>query len=134
MPPLMIPIFPHDQRTLAAAAAAQQGFLFPPGITYKPGKWRAAVEVLEMLRPTCFCLVVTTNTGTDKGARDQNTIKAYCKVKPELGTVRTNRSLELLLLSSLIRVYSELTYAVPAWFHPSLSHAVPHGFTPLSLP
>nr|QJS39812.1 Sox6 [Leucoraja erinacea] len=33
MPPLMIPIFPHDQRTLAA----QQGFLFPPGITYKPG-------------------------------------------------------------------------------------------------
>ncbi|RXM99816.1 Transcription factor Sox-6 [Acipenser ruthenus] len=34
MPPLMIPIFPHDQRTLAAA---QQGFLFPPGITYKPG-------------------------------------------------------------------------------------------------
>ncbi|XP_036835021.1 SOX-LZ isoform X10 [Oncorhynchus mykiss] len=37
MPPLMIPIFPHDQRTLAAAAAAQQGFLFPPGISYKPG-------------------------------------------------------------------------------------------------
>ncbi|XP_075043695.1 transcription factor SOX-6 isoform X2 [Mixophyes fleayi] len=36
MPPLMIPIFPHDQRTLAAAAA-QQGFLFPPGLTYKPG-------------------------------------------------------------------------------------------------
>ncbi|KAG5839169.1 hypothetical protein ANANG_G00202100 [Anguilla anguilla] len=36
VPPLMIPIFPHDQRTLAAAAA-QQGFLFPPGITYKPG-------------------------------------------------------------------------------------------------
>ncbi|XP_048886791.1 transcription factor SOX-6-like isoform X2 [Brienomyrus brachyistius] len=38
MPPLMIPFFPHDQRTLAAAAAAQQGFLFPPGITYKPGE------------------------------------------------------------------------------------------------
>ncbi|KAI1903921.1 hypothetical protein AGOR_G00000380 [Albula goreensis] len=37
VPPLMIPIFPHDQRTLAAAAAAQQGLLFPPGITYKPG-------------------------------------------------------------------------------------------------
>uniref|UniRef100_A0A4W3J2L9 SRY-box transcription factor 6 n=1 Tax=Callorhinchus milii TaxID=7868 RepID=A0A4W3J2L9_CALMI len=37
MPPLMIPIFPHDQRTLAAAAAAQQGFLFPQGLTYKPG-------------------------------------------------------------------------------------------------
>ncbi|XP_035031786.1 transcription factor SOX-6 isoform X10 [Hippoglossus stenolepis] len=37
MPPLMIPIFPHDQRTLAAAAAAQQGFLFPPGLSYKPG-------------------------------------------------------------------------------------------------
>lgn len=37
MPPLMIPIFPHDQRTLAAAAAAQQGFLFPPGMSYKPG-------------------------------------------------------------------------------------------------
>ncbi|CAH2325455.1 transcription factor Sox-6 isoform X1 [Pelobates cultripes] len=38
MPPLMIPIFPHDQRTLAAAAAAQQSFLFPPGLTYKPGE------------------------------------------------------------------------------------------------
>ncbi|XP_073714904.1 transcription factor SOX-6 isoform X6 [Misgurnus anguillicaudatus] len=37
MPPLMIPIFPHDQRTLAAAAAAQQGFLFPPSMSYKPG-------------------------------------------------------------------------------------------------
>ncbi|XP_030647916.1 transcription factor SOX-6 isoform X2 [Chanos chanos] len=37
MPPLMIPIFPHDQRTLAAAATAQQGFLFPPGMSYKPG-------------------------------------------------------------------------------------------------
>ncbi|XP_016421480.1 transcription factor SOX-6-like isoform X7 [Sinocyclocheilus rhinocerous] len=37
MPPLMIPIFPHDQRTLAAAAAAQQGFLFSPGMSYKPG-------------------------------------------------------------------------------------------------
>ncbi|XP_071344691.1 transcription factor SOX-6 isoform X6 [Trachinotus anak] len=37
MPPLMIPIFPHDQRALAAAAAAQQGFLFPPGMSYKPG-------------------------------------------------------------------------------------------------
>ncbi|XP_061077671.1 transcription factor SOX-6-like isoform X3 [Conger conger] len=34
VPPLMIPIFPHDQRSLAA----QQGFLFPPGITYKPGE------------------------------------------------------------------------------------------------
>lgn len=39
MPPLMIPIFPHDQRTLAAAAAAQQGFLFPPGMSYKPGMY-----------------------------------------------------------------------------------------------
>ncbi|XP_051916505.1 transcription factor SOX-6-like isoform X2 [Hippocampus zosterae] len=38
MPPLMIPVFPHDQRSLAAAAAAaQQGFLFPPGMSYKPG-------------------------------------------------------------------------------------------------
>ncbi|TNN43693.1 Transcription factor Sox-6 [Liparis tanakae] len=35
MPPLMIPVFPHDQRSLAAAA--QQGFLFPPGLSYKPG-------------------------------------------------------------------------------------------------
>ncbi|XP_077939361.1 transcription factor SOX-6-like isoform X2 [Gasterosteus aculeatus] len=34
MPPLMIPVFPHDQRSLAAAA--QQGFLFPPGLSYKP--------------------------------------------------------------------------------------------------
>uniref|UniRef100_A0A6Q2XR00 HMG box domain-containing protein n=1 Tax=Esox lucius TaxID=8010 RepID=A0A6Q2XR00_ESOLU len=37
MPPLMIPVFPHDQRSLAAAAAAQQGFLFPPNMSYKPG-------------------------------------------------------------------------------------------------
>ncbi|XP_062402631.1 transcription factor Sox-6-like isoform X3 [Sardina pilchardus] len=37
MPPLMIPLFPHDQRSLAAAAAAQQSFLFPPGLSYKPG-------------------------------------------------------------------------------------------------
>lgn len=38
MPPLMIPVFPHDQRSLAAAAAAaQQGFLFPPSMSYKPG-------------------------------------------------------------------------------------------------
>uniref|UniRef100_A0A672HHU3 HMG box domain-containing protein n=1 Tax=Salarias fasciatus TaxID=181472 RepID=A0A672HHU3_SALFA len=40
LPPLMIPVFPPDQRTLAAAAA-QQGFLMPPGFNYKPGcsKW-----------------------------------------------------------------------------------------------
>uniref|UniRef100_A0A6Q2YRK7 HMG box domain-containing protein n=1 Tax=Esox lucius TaxID=8010 RepID=A0A6Q2YRK7_ESOLU len=38
MPPLMIPVFPHDQRSLAAAAAAQQGFLFPPNMSYKPGR------------------------------------------------------------------------------------------------
>ncbi|XP_054631697.1 transcription factor SOX-6-like isoform X2 [Dunckerocampus dactyliophorus] len=37
MAPLMIPVFPQDQRSLAAAAAAQQGFLFPPGMSYKPG-------------------------------------------------------------------------------------------------
>lgn len=85
MPPLMIPIFPHDQRTLAAAAAAQQGFLFPPGITYKPGKWRVEVQFLEMLGSTCFSLVVTINTGTDKEAMDKNTIKAYFKVKTDLG-------------------------------------------------
>ncbi|XP_072922170.1 transcription factor SOX-5 isoform X1 [Hemitrygon akajei] len=36
LPPLMIPVFPPDQRTLAAAAA-QQGFLLPPGFSYKPG-------------------------------------------------------------------------------------------------
>ncbi|XP_037315678.2 transcription factor SOX-5 isoform X9 [Pungitius pungitius] len=36
LPPLMIPVFPPDQRTLAAAAA-QQGFLMPPGFSYKPG-------------------------------------------------------------------------------------------------
>ncbi|XP_058629701.1 transcription factor SOX-5 isoform X5 [Onychostoma macrolepis] len=36
LPPLMIPVFPPDQRTLAAAAA-QQGFLLPPGFNYKPG-------------------------------------------------------------------------------------------------
>ncbi|XP_077565783.1 transcription factor SOX-5 isoform X2 [Stigmatopora nigra] len=34
LPPLMIPVFPPDQRTLAAA---QQGFLMPPGFNYKPG-------------------------------------------------------------------------------------------------
>ncbi|XP_015239985.1 PREDICTED: transcription factor SOX-6-like isoform X2 [Cyprinodon variegatus] len=38
MPPLMIPLFPHDQRSLAAAAAAQQGFLFPPNMYNKPGE------------------------------------------------------------------------------------------------
>ncbi|XP_028440400.1 transcription factor SOX-6 isoform X2 [Perca flavescens] len=38
MAPLMIPVFPHDQRSLAAAAAAQQGFLFPPSMSYKPGE------------------------------------------------------------------------------------------------
>ncbi|KAK0155253.1 Transcription factor SOX-5 [Merluccius polli] len=37
LPPLMIPVFPPDQRSLAAAAAAQQGFLMPPGFNYKPG-------------------------------------------------------------------------------------------------
>ncbi|XP_029524419.1 transcription factor SOX-6-like isoform X2 [Oncorhynchus nerka] len=37
MPPLMIPVFPHDQRSMAAAAA-QQGFLFPPNMSYKPGE------------------------------------------------------------------------------------------------
>ncbi|XP_038855132.1 transcription factor SOX-6-like [Salvelinus namaycush] len=37
MPPLMIPVFPHDQRSLAAAAAAAQGFLFPHNMSYKPG-------------------------------------------------------------------------------------------------
>lgn len=36
LPPLMIPVFPPDQRALAAAAA-QQGFLMPPGFNYKPG-------------------------------------------------------------------------------------------------
>uniref|UniRef100_A0A4W5KRR5 SRY-box transcription factor 6 n=1 Tax=Hucho hucho TaxID=62062 RepID=A0A4W5KRR5_9TELE len=35
--PLMIPVFPHDQRSMAAAAA-QQGFLFPPNMSYKPGE------------------------------------------------------------------------------------------------
>ncbi|XP_069484561.1 transcription factor SOX-5 isoform X2 [Ambystoma mexicanum] len=34
LPPLMIPVFPPDQRTLAAA---QQGFLLPPGFSYKAG-------------------------------------------------------------------------------------------------
>lgn len=48
MPPLMIPIFPHDQRTLAAAAAAQQGFLFPPGMSYKPGMLDTPVSVLSV--------------------------------------------------------------------------------------
>ncbi|MGH0127845.1 UNVERIFIED_CONTAM: hypothetical protein FKN15_032514 [Acipenser sinensis] len=32
----MIPVFPPDQRALAAAAA-QQGFLLPPSFNYKPG-------------------------------------------------------------------------------------------------
>uniref|UniRef100_A0A7N9AMJ3 SRY-box transcription factor 6 n=1 Tax=Mastacembelus armatus TaxID=205130 RepID=A0A7N9AMJ3_9TELE len=47
MPPLMIPIFPHDQRTLAAAAAAQQGFLFPPGMSYKPGMFVPSTSFLN---------------------------------------------------------------------------------------
>lgn len=38
MTPLMIPVFPHEQRSLAAAAAAtQHAYLFPPGMSYKPG-------------------------------------------------------------------------------------------------
>lgn len=56
MPPLMIPIFPHDQRTLAAAAAAQQGFLFPPGMSYKPGM--LAFELLIMTLPLSFTVAV----------------------------------------------------------------------------
>ncbi|XP_028841837.1 transcription factor Sox-6-like [Denticeps clupeoides] len=36
MPPLMIPIFPHDRYTLAAAT--QCSFWFPPGMSYNPGK------------------------------------------------------------------------------------------------
>lgn len=52
MPPLMIPIFPHDQRTLAAAAAAQQGFLFPPGMSYKPGMPDTPVSVLLTPAPS----------------------------------------------------------------------------------
>ncbi|XP_030070424.1 transcription factor SOX-5 isoform X1 [Microcaecilia unicolor] len=36
LPPLMIPVFPPDQRSLAAAAV-QQGFLLPPGFSYKTG-------------------------------------------------------------------------------------------------
>uniref|UniRef100_UPI00358F9B40 transcription factor Sox-6-like isoform X2 n=1 Tax=Myxine glutinosa TaxID=7769 RepID=UPI00358F9B40 len=35
--PLMIPIFPQDQRALAAMTAAQQGLFLPPGFSYKPG-------------------------------------------------------------------------------------------------
>uniref|UniRef100_A0A672UK42 SRY-box transcription factor 6 n=1 Tax=Strigops habroptila TaxID=2489341 RepID=A0A672UK42_STRHB len=55
MPPLMIPIFPHDQRTLAAAAAAQQGFLFPPGITYKPVFISLFIDILSSLNsPALF--------------------------------------------------------------------------------
>ncbi|CAH6792982.1 Sox6 [Phodopus roborovskii] len=50
MPPLMIPIFPHDQRTLAAAAAAQQGFLFPPGITYKPAAFNEMTFTFSVLQ------------------------------------------------------------------------------------
>uniref|UniRef100_A0A674MLR0 SRY-box transcription factor 6 n=1 Tax=Takifugu rubripes TaxID=31033 RepID=A0A674MLR0_TAKRU len=37
MTPMMIPVFPHDQRSLVAATAAQQGFLFPQRMSYKPG-------------------------------------------------------------------------------------------------
>lgn len=53
MPPLMIPIFPHDQRTLAAAAAAQQGFLFPPGMSYKPGTVATKVFIIPV--PLYLC-------------------------------------------------------------------------------
>lgn len=57
MPPLMIPIFPHDQRTLAAAAAAQQGFLFPPGMSYKPGMLASPVFILSnLLLLSLLCL------------------------------------------------------------------------------
>ncbi|XP_032804565.1 transcription factor SOX-5-like isoform X1 [Petromyzon marinus] len=37
MSPLMIPIFPQDQRALAAMTAAQQGLFLSPGFSYKPG-------------------------------------------------------------------------------------------------
>uniref|UniRef100_A0A8C5BT26 SRY-box transcription factor 6 n=1 Tax=Gadus morhua TaxID=8049 RepID=A0A8C5BT26_GADMO len=53
MPPLMIPIFPHDQRTLAAAAAAQQGFLFPPGMSYKPGTLSSSLLLVPVALP-CY--------------------------------------------------------------------------------
>uniref|UniRef100_A0A8C4RD82 Uncharacterized protein n=1 Tax=Eptatretus burgeri TaxID=7764 RepID=A0A8C4RD82_EPTBU len=44
--PLMIPIFPQDQRALAAMTAAQQGLFLPPGFSYKPGnvaQWLAGL-------------------------------------------------------------------------------------------
>lgn len=56
----MIPVFPPDQRTLAAAA--QQGFLLPPGFSYKAGcsksshfGWRAD---FQMGLSKCWCRIL----------------------------------------------------------------------------
>jgi len=67
MPPLMIPIFPHDQRTLAAAAAAQQGFLFPPGMSYKPGK-RTHLSFLSFHSISLFLLLLAHLAGFSENA------------------------------------------------------------------
>ncbi|XP_075423851.1 transcription factor SOX-6 isoform X3 [Ascaphus truei] len=61
MPPLMIPIFPHDQRTLAAAAAAQQGFLFPPGLTYKPDDAAYSTQATGLKHAFCNVLFKSAN-------------------------------------------------------------------------
>ncbi|KAK1798787.1 hypothetical protein P4O66_006667 [Electrophorus voltai] len=77
MPSLMIPIFPHDQRTLAAAAAAQQGFIFPPGVSYKP-----ALRRLEALVCTTS-QIETQRTGT-------SLLRAAMKTEALLGARRQN--------------------------------------------
>uniref|UniRef100_UPI00398F1BCD transcription factor SOX-5 isoform X4 n=1 Tax=Pristiophorus japonicus TaxID=55135 RepID=UPI00398F1BCD len=60
LPPLMIPVFPPDQRTLAAAAA-QQGFLLPPGFSYKPGGCNEPYPL--QLIPTTMAAAATPGLG-----------------------------------------------------------------------
>ncbi|GAA6088840.1 transcription factor SOX-6 [Tachysurus ichikawai] len=79
MPPLMIPIFPHDQRTLAAAAAAQQGFLFPPGMSYKPGCTASG----SFASPTCsgtfsFTFCEKENCSSRKHSKSENKFAGNC--------------------------------------------------------
>ncbi|XP_078276127.1 transcription factor SOX-5 isoform X4 [Rhinoraja longicauda] len=60
LPPLMIPVFPPDQRALAAAAA-QQGFLLPPGFSYKPGGCNEPYPL--QLIPTTMAAAATPGLG-----------------------------------------------------------------------
>uniref|UniRef100_H3CVG8 SRY-box transcription factor 6 n=1 Tax=Tetraodon nigroviridis TaxID=99883 RepID=H3CVG8_TETNG len=107
MPPLMIPIFPHDQRTLAAAAAAQQGFLFPPGMSYKPGDnypvqfipstmAAAAASGLSPLQLQCFnALISVPALSTQARGRRRRLTKTHVSEHKELDQQNENIRLQL---------------------------------------